>query len=207
MSPLLESLIRLTPLTVDGIASRIGLTKSNLAAAISGRRAIPDRCMPALLEVLGLDSAGRLRRERVYVWRLQTWHTLQTLVALTAGSGSLWPLRSARPAVLQRDQYWILGTPTGARADYVQLAIIKTRLSPDDDDRRGGGLQFLAPIAVDSPADWWPSSPRQAVLTLLAGSAPGVEPTWEDVIGVAESRGLSCAAVLAAINALEATAV
>jgi len=66
----LAALIALYPGSRGELAKELGMSGSNLSAALSGARPFPAERVPRLLAVMGVDAAGALDTTRVHLWKL-----------------------------------------------------------------------------------------------------------------------------------------
>lgn len=171
------------------------MQKSNLLAAMGGRRQVPVRARAALNGVLGLDENGQLARATVHQWRCDHAESLRVVVSELLGSAAGWPLvQRGRAGPGDEEQAWLLAGPDG-RQENVTLAVMVCPRSVLPELAEECHIRcHEAILEVDDISGWLTEGvPHQAGQLLFerALQAGDVQPSWERIIAEADRRGVS----------------
>jgi len=196
MEAALAALIRIQPQSIAQLAEQVGLQKSNLLAAMAGKRSLPERAQGALLEVMGLDRNGALSVQHLYRWRIREVRHIGPLIADgLLGAVTLYGMRPLGRSQALKPEYWLL------QADSSILAIVRARQEVLGEAAIPGMTISNEVIDTPEPAQWWSEGvPRAVVMVMLEQlKARIAQPTvsWELVRAEAERRGVSPAKLMA----------
>lgn len=202
----LHALCKLLPQSFAEIAERVGINKSNLVAALAGRRAMPASVYEALLELAGLEN-GVPETQRVHFWvvtpRAGSLNDLEKMLSLFfphGGEVAIVLPQGIGPQDLRRmDHIWAL---TDGK---VRLVVRRTFLSLFDltpwaiEERltgvkvKGGGWQQGGMLPVARYSDWQHGNVSVPQFDAAWTGQPLPEPEyrWEDVVRLALEHGLS----------------
>lgn len=202
----LHTLCKLLPQSFTEIAERVGMNKSNLVAALVGRRPMPASAYEALLELAGLGS-GIPDTQRVHFWvvtpRAGSLNDLEKMLPLffpQGGEVAIVLPQGMGPQDLRRmDHVWAITDGS------VRLVVRRTFLSLFDltpwaiEERlpavkvKGGGWQQGGMLHVARYGDWQQGdvSLQQFDATWAGQPLPEPEYSWQDVARLAMEQGLS----------------
>jgi hypothetical protein len=202
MEAALSALIRIQPQSITLLAELAGLQKSNLLAAMVGKRPLPERAMGVLLDTMGLDRNGAISSQRLYRWRIRDLRHLEPLIgAGPLGAISFYEMRPPGKTRAIQSEYWLL------QAGSSILAIVRARHEVLRELVIPGITVSDAAIDTPEPAQWWAEGiPRSVVMVMLEQLKDRLgrpaEVTWEQVIAEAEQRGLGPEGVLGLVAKL-----
>lgn len=195
MDSTLTALIRLQPVSIQEIADKIGLAKANLIAAMNNRRSLPEKAREGLRLALGLDAQDALRADVVHVWRVRDATELSSVLGKTQAPSRIWRLESPGATVARDEVIALLTSPTSKLQSAV-MAIMKMKQEPWEKLAAEHPEQVSdATIEISEHASlWYPGVPRAAILFIVeqALKTPSSsEPTWEEIITLAKTKGLT----------------
>lgn len=190
MEAALAALIRIQPQSISLLAEQVGLQKSNLLAAMAGKRPLPERALGALLDCMGLDRNGAISSQRLYRWRIRDLRHLEPLIgAGPLGAISFYEMRPSGRTRALLSEYWLL------QAGSSILAIVRARQEVLRELEISGITISDAAIDTPEPAQWWAEGvPKTVVMVMLEqlqdrlARPEGI--TWAQVIAEAERRGI-----------------
>ncbi|MCX9157281.1 hypothetical protein OPU71_14225 [Niveibacterium sp. 24ML] len=205
LTPALAALCRLQPKSVRSLAAAIGVEKSNLFAALGGRRGLPLEVWGRLREEIGLDDAGRPSDDRVHRWSVQSLESLRGVLAAWFLGGECWQLedgnqpRSASDTA--RPWHWLVRL---RRLDGATLYAIGDGVFECSEAH-----PLLATVAqtlvVPDIGPWLSHQVKVAdAAALIAHAEGGRCATWATCIERAISLGYTPAGLMAILDGLEA---
>lgn len=195
MDSTLSALIRLQPVSIQEIADKIGLGKANLIAAMNNRRSLPEKAREGLRLALGLDAQDALRADVVHVWRVRDATELCRLLAKTQAPSRIWRLESPGATVARDEVIALLTSPT-TKLQAAVMAIMKMKQEPWEKLAATHPEQVSdAAIEISDHASLWHSGVPRAAISFIAEQAlknqSKLEPSWEEIITLANARGLT----------------
>jgi len=195
----LTALIRLQPVSIQEIADRICLAKANLIAAMNNRRSLPEKARDELRLVLGLDTQDALRADVVHVWRVRDAAELSSVLEKIPAPSRIWRLKSPGATVAGDEVIALLASPTNKLQTAV-MAIMKIKKEPWEKLAAEHPEQVSnAAIEISDHASLWHSGVPRAAISYIAEQAlksqSRLEPTWEEIITLANARGLTRSSV------------
>jgi hypothetical protein len=191
MEAALAALIRIQPQSISLLAEQVGLQKSNLLAAMAGKRPLPERALGALLDCMGLDRNGAISSQQLYRWRIRDLRHLEPLIGTgPLGAISFYEMRPPGRTRALLSEYWLL------QAGSSILAIVRARQDVLRELEISGITISDAAIDTPEPAQWWAEGvPKTVVMVMLEQlqdrlARPDKAVTWAQVIAEAERRGI-----------------
>lgn len=195
MDSTLTALIRLQPVSIQEIADQIGLAKANLIAAMNNRRSLPEKAHEGLRLVLCLDAQDALRADVAHIWRVRDATELSKVLAKTQTPSRIWRLKSPGATVTRDEVIALLTSPT-TKLHTAVMAIMKMKQEPWE-ILAAAHPEVVSDDAIeisDHTSLWCPGIPRAAISFIVeqALKAPvPSEPTWEEIISLAQGKGVS----------------
>lgn len=190
MEAALAALIRIQPQSIAQLAEQVGLQKSNLLAAMAGKRSLPERAQGTLLKIMGLDRNGALSVHHLYSWKMRDVRHFGPLIADgLLGAVTLYGMRPLGRSQALKPEYWLL------QADSSILAIVRAPQDVLGEAAIPGMTISSEVIDTPEPAQWWSEgAPRAVVMVMLEQlktriAQPPV--SWDQVRTEAERRRVS----------------